>query len=521
MNLAAELLSVGEPDAVAIYAGPTEVTYRALRDKVESAARLLLSRGGTRQDRVAILAENGVFFVVSYLAVIRAGMVAVPLQTDESPETTIRILQETNARTLLVSPRHATQVNGWAPLAHVSILGGPDLAASDGSRTEPLPDMDPTRDLASLMFTSGSTGQPKGVMVTHGNIACNTRDIVSYLGLSPTDRTLAVLPFYYCFGLSVLHSQLAAGATLIINNQFMYPEKVLQEINDRACTGLAGVPSTFQILLRKSRFLRSTFPSLRWLQQAGGRLPNPCILEIVEAFPHVRFYVMYGQTEATARLSYLPPERLHDKLGSIGRGLPSTRLDVLRPDGTRVAPGGGEVGEIVASGRNVTLGYWNDPQETAKYFRDGKLYTGDLAHIDADGFIYIVERARDIIKSGGNRVSASEIEDVIAEVRDVLEVAVVGAADEILGEAIVAFVAVSDTAVAPSPEVLAHCRQRLPAWKTPHAVVHVRQLPHSGSGKVMKANLKSFAADVVRSASRDFGGLLSSNDSVGAHRIER
>ncbi len=297
---------------------------------------------------------------------------------------------------------------------------------------EPLPDVNPD-DLAALMFTSGSTGEPKGVMVTHRNIACNTRDIVEYLELSSSDRALVILPFYYCFGLSVLHTHLAVGASVVIHNQFMYPERALQVLKERACTGLAGVPSTYQILLRRSRFKGSQFPSLRWLQQAGGKLPNACIREIAESFSQVRFFVMYGQTEATARLSYLPPDRIHDKLGSIGRGLPSTRLEVLGTDGRPVRPGSDEVGEIVASGENITRGYWNDPGETAKYFRGGKLYTGDLARVDADGFIYVVERERDIIKSGGNRISAKEVEDAIAELQDVIEVAVVGASHQILG----------------------------------------------------------------------------------------
>ena len=334
-------------------------------------------------------------------------------------------------------------------------------------------------------------------MVTHRNIACNTRDIVSYLQLSSNDRALVVLPFYYCFGLSVLHTHLFAGGSVVINNQFMYPEKVLQELETRACTGLAGVPSTYQILLRQSRFKRSSFPSLRWLQQAGGRLPSPCVQEIAEAFPHVKFYVMYGQTEGTARLSYLPPDRLHDKLGSIGTGLASTRLEVLSTDGRPVKPGSNEVGEIVASGENITRGYWNDPNETAKYFRGGKLHTGDLARVDADGFIYIVEREREMIKCGGNRVSAREVEDALAQLQEVVEVAVVGAPHEILGEAMVAFVTLSDGAEKQVGTILDHCRNLLPASKIPEAVVHLRALPHGSSGKVLKRALTSLAVDVL------------------------
>jgi long-chain acyl-CoA synthetase len=258
----------------------------------------------------------------------------------------------------------------------------------------------------------------------------------------------------------------------------------------KECTGFAGVPSTYQILLRNSRFRRMTFPRLRWFQQAGGKLPNACIQELRGAFPEVRYYLMYGQTEGTARLSYLPPERLADKLGSIGRGLPSTRLEVIRPDGVPVAPGSDEIGEIVASGGNIAPGYWNDPAETAKFFRNGRLHTGDLARVDSEGFLFIVDRERDMIKSGGNRVSAKEIEEVIAELAEVVEVAVVGAPHDLLGEAIKAFVVPAQGAPLTARDVDCHCRRRLPASKVPEQIIFLESMAHNGSGKILKAELK-------------------------------
>jgi acyl-CoA synthetase (AMP-forming)/AMP-acid ligase II len=495
------------------------VTYAQLREAVDQKARALREMGHESQDRVAIWSENSVFFIVSYLAVIRAGLVAVPLQTDSSPKTGIRIVKETAARTVLGSRRFRNKVNDWAPEAGAAVFDESDLGAPARDKA-PLPELNSEDDLAALMFTSGSTGAPKGVMVTHGNIACNTADIVHYLGLGSDDRAMLILPLYYCFGLSVLHSHLAVGGSIVINNQFTYPEKVLAEIDSRSCTGLAGVPSTYQILLRNTRFKKSSFPSLRWIQQAGGALPNRCIGEIVEAFQQVRFYVMYGQTEGSARLSYLPPERLGDKLGSVGRGLPSTRLDVLRSDGTPVKPGSDEVGEIVASGKNIALGYWNDEEETAKYFRNGRLYTGDLARVDR-GFVYIVEREREMIKSGGNRVSPREIEDVIAECSEVVEAAVVGAPHEILGEAIVAFVVLSTGAESQAPSILDHCRRKLPPFKTPELVIHLSRLPYNGTGKVLKASLKPLAADLLMPASSHKSSVVFEDQSIRTLGIER
>jgi acyl-CoA synthetase (AMP-forming)/AMP-acid ligase II len=302
---------------------------------------------------------------------------------------------------------------------------------------------------------------------------------------------MVVLPFHYCFGLSLLHTHLLAGGAVVLNNNFrLFPEAVLQEMIQKKCTGLAGVPSTFQLLLRKSRFCQLNFPKLRWLQQAGGKLPNPQIVEILTAFPQVRFFTMYGQTEATARLSYLPPERLADKLGSIGRGLASTKLEVLTPAGIPVRPGSNEVGEIVASGDNITLGYWNDPAETARYFRAGKLHTGDLARVDAEGFIYIVDRERDLIKSGGNRVSATEVEAVVAELPAVIEVAVLGAPHDLLGEAVQAFIVAQPGAGLTSEAVRAHCWKRLPPFKVPENVIFLDRMPQNSTGKILKPKLK-------------------------------
>jgi acyl-CoA synthetase (AMP-forming)/AMP-acid ligase II len=230
---------------------------------------------------------------------------------------------------------------------------------------------------------------------------------------------------------------------------------------------------------------------LRWLQQAGGKLPNPLICEIRRVVPDVQLFIMYGQTEATARLSYLPPDRLDDKLGSIGRGLPHCRLEVLRADGAPVAPGSDEIGEIVASGQNITLGYWGDPTESAKYFCKGRLHTGDMARVDADGFIFIVERARDFIKAMGYRVGPKEVEEVLAEMPEVVESAVLGVPDELWGEAVQAYIVTVRPEQLTEDDVRAHCLRRLPNYKIPQRIVFLPRLPKLSSGKVDKEWLRS------------------------------
>jgi len=493
-NFAQHLLARGRDADPALLQGEQVMAYAELRRQSAAAAALLLASGCRPGERVGLFAENSPFFVVAYLGVLRAGLCAVPFQTEIDEAAFRRIAASTGLRRLWVSPRQSARVKPWVESLGLEPLGEDALSAARAPTDAGFAAVDESRDLAALMYTSGSTGEPKGVKVTHRNLATNTADIVDYLGLTPADRAMAVLPFYYCYGASVLHTHLAVGASLVLARTFMFPEKVLDELEARGCSGLAGVPSTYQILLRKTRFKERRFPALRWLQQAGGRLPEAFIRELRAAHPELRFYTMYGQTEATARMSYLPPERLDDKLGSIGKGLRSTRLEVLREDGRPVTPGSDEVGEIVASGDNVTAGYWQDEEETRRYFRGGRLYTGDLARVDADGFIFVVERARDFIKSAGNRVSPKEIEEVIAELPSVLEVAVVGVPDELWGEAIRAVVVGSAPGRPTADEVLAHCRKRLPNHKVPQYVVLADGLPKTSTGKVDKLRLRGAQA---------------------------
>jgi len=480
--------------------GRESLTHEQLRAAACGWAARLRDRGAMPEDRVGLFSENSPFFIAAYLGAICAGACAVPCPVDCNDPMLRRIISATAMKRMLVSARFEPRVRALAESLGVEVIG--ESACRTGPTECRAVSVDPLRHLAAIMFTSGSTGEAKGVMVTHRNVACNTQDIIEYMGLTADDRAMVVLPFYYCYGTSLLHAVLASGGCLVLNNRFMFPEKMLDEMEQQRCTGLAGVPATYQILLRKTRFAQRRFPTLRWLQQAGGKLANPFIREIRQALPAVRFFTMYGQTEATARLSYLPPERLDDKMGSIGKGLPHARLEVLHPDGTPVRPGSDEVGEIVASGDSITLGYWNDPDETSRYFRHGKLYTGDMARLDDDGFIYIVERARDFIKAMGNRVGPKEVEEVIAELPQVVEAAVIGVPDEMWGEAIKAFIVTVSPGQLTRDDVRNHCLKRLPNYKIPEHVEFLSRLPKTGNGKVDKVALKGLrrpeeAADVL------------------------
>ncbi len=485
MNVTNYLLE-GKPDAApALLTLSAEHTYGTLRESAESVADFLLVSGGAKGERVLLLAENSLFWVAAYLGTLRAGMVCVPLPTNIAAADLEYIVTATSPR-FIFADRRATR------LIPESSRDVPLISSIPENTRHATRARVNDSDLAALMFTSGSTGRPRGVMITHRNIVANTESIIQYLSLTSCDRIMCVLPFHYCFGTSLLHTHLAVGGSLVIDSRFMYPEAVLQRMQQSGCTGFAGVPSHYQILLRKSNLGKMDFPDLRYVQQAGGQLPPAFISQLREALPGKQIFIMYGQTEATARLSYLPPDQLDRKLGSAGKGIPGVRLAVVGEDGHAVAPR--QTGEIVAEGDNISPGYWNDPEETARCFRDGRLYTGDLATVDEDGFIYIVDRAKDFLKCGGKRVSCRHLENVLLEYDELIEAAVVGVPDEVLGEAALAYVVAKNPKVQPTPQQLeTHCRSRLPLSFVPKRYVLLSSLPKNSSGKVLRPLLKTQA----------------------------
>jgi acyl-CoA synthetase (AMP-forming)/AMP-acid ligase II len=350
----------------------------------------------------------------------------------------------------------------------------------------PVPRLDPSQP-ALILYTSGSTGRPRGVVQTFGNVDANSRSIVQYLGLGPADRALVVLPLYYCYGRSVLQTHLLAGGSLFLDGRFAFPRVVMESLADEGCTGLAGVPLTFEILRRQVDVAAMRFPRLRYLTQAGGAMAPDTIDWVRQAFQPARLFVMYGQTEATARLSYLPPERAADKRGAIGIPIPGVELRVVDEKGRPVPDG--ETGHLVARGGNVTLGYLDEPEETASILHDGWLWTGDLAHRDADGFFFHQGRSKEILKIGGHRVSPVEIEHAVGRHPDVAEAAVIGVPDALKGELPAAFVVARPGVTLDLEEVRRFCREHLPAFKVPATVTQVESLPRNEAGKLLRAQL--------------------------------
>jgi long-chain acyl-CoA synthetase len=463
--------------------GKEEITFRELYAQSIGLAEHIRSEIGEDKN-VLLLSPNNIFFMVVYLAVLKSGNTVVPLDPMIEEKNFSYIREFAEAKMIFAAPpaKNRLSLSDEDVITELNI----DPLSAD-YQLPPLTSFDPER-IAEIIFTSGSTGKPKGVMLSHKNLVANTASIVEYLELTEDDRMLVVLPFYYCYGLSLMHTHLRVGGSMVFNNAFIFIGAVINDLKNHECSGFAGVPSHFQILLRKSdSFKTMEFPNLKYVTQAGGKLATVFIDEFREAHPEVDFVVMYGQTEATARLSYLPVELYEERKGSIGKGIPGVELKVVNKEGKVVQPG--ETGEVIAKGDNVMPGYYKDAEGTAQAIRDGWLYTGDLGTVDEDGFIYLTARSKEIIKVGGKRISPKEIEAVILSLPDVVDCTIEGVEDEIQGEALKAIVTINSSSgkSLDAETIKEHCAQHLALYKVPQIIGIQDRLQMSATGKKIKS----------------------------------
>ncbi|RUM89190.1 MAG: AMP-dependent synthetase [Thermodesulfatator sp.] len=494
------------PDSPVLLYDKKTITYSRLAMAAWSVADWLCSMHLDRGFRAAILTEDPFEYFAAYFAAIMAGGLALGLNSQTSRRSLSYYLNDSKASVLFTNGKYIKilkqTIKDVSGLGHICISGknvpehlheascedfsGLLERQVDSGRFQ-LP-WRSSCDIAQIIYTSGTTGNPKGVMLSHSSLDANTRSIIEYLQICHDDRVMAVLPFFYSYGNSIMLTHVAAGASLSVNQNFMYPNMILEQMKEHEVTGLSGVPSTFSILLHRSALNNYSFPVLRYITQAGAPMSPSVAFELQKKFPGVKIFIMYGQTEASARLSYLPPEDLERKPGSIGKPIPGVELQLLDANGSPVLQG--KTGEIVARGENIMSGYWRRPEETAKVLRQEGLWTGDLAYKDSDGYLYIVSRKSDIIKSGAHRIGPQEIEDVIMEHGTVSEVAVIGIPDEILGEKIKACVVLKKGQKCTVKELRKHCRAILPAYKVPHTIEFLPDLPKTSTGKIKRSALR-------------------------------
>lgn len=492
------------PERIALVDGARSASYAQLWTACLGFAEALRARGLRVGDRVAIVLPNRIEAVVALYGTWLAGGVAVPLNVQARERDLTPWLAHCGASHVVYEGDHADTIAALraqpqAPVAWALQPGQPitpaphahDAPAAFGASQE-------ADSPALILYTSGTTGAPKGVTLSHANLLANAGAVVAYLRLDASDSVLGMLPFYYAYGASVLHTHLLRGARVVIASNQLFPHALMETVARERITGLSGVPSTFALLLERLDLRTYDLSALRYVTQAGGAMTPSLTTRLRAALPAPRLFVMYGQTEATSRLTWLPPEALDAKLGSVGVPVEGVQLRIVHEDGSPAAPG--EEGEVEAHGPGVMLGYWNAPEATAAVLRESWLRTGDLGRLDADGFLYLAGRRSDMIKTGAHRVHPGDIEEAIAELAAVSEVAVVGVADDVLGQVPKAYVVLRETAspsqthhaqscVSQELAIKAHCRTRLPPYKIPRFVEFVDALPKTASGKVRRVAL--------------------------------
>ena len=488
------------PEKVAVVQEHRRAEYSRVNRWANQLAHRLIKANIRKGDRVVILCENSIEYIFCYYGILKAGGIAVSLNTDLKPDGLAELLKELEPKVLIVSSKCERTVRSLdlSPF-HVGQLLVIDPRTSNQSTGDAIfslyeelasqPDGNPGLEIdpescAAIIYTSGSAGKPKGVMLSHANIVANTRAIIEYLKLTSSDVQMVVLPFFFVMGKSLLNTHFAVGGRVVINNQFAYTASVLKQMAEEGVTGFSGVPATYAQLLFKSPLTqyRDKLPSLRYCSQAGGHLPRQIKSELLKILPpHTLLFVMYGATEAAARLTYVPPEFLRSKIDSIGKPIAGVTIEVISPEGKVLGPG--ETGELVARGENIMLGYYKDDEATKKVLDQHGYRTGDLGYSDTDGFLYVTGRKDDQIKVGGHRIDPQDIEDVVVESGQAIECIIFATPDLFRDLKLVGLAVPIRKSADTARKILEYCHRKLPKYKTPDSLVLVEAIPKNSNGK--------------------------------------
>jgi long-chain acyl-CoA synthetase len=479
-------------------------SYDELLDGALRLANGLLARGVQRGDRVAIYMDNTWPCVVSIYATLLAGGVFLMVNPQTKSDKLEFILNDSGAKLLLTDGHLAKEFlpvlarastlagvvcSGQVPSGQgiedfgEVVRGSQPLAAASG--VIPL-------DLAALIYTSGSTGNPKGVMQTHQSMVFAAGSLIEYLRLGAADRILCLLPLAFDYGLYQLLMAIQLGATLVLERSFTYPAQVFARMEAQNVSVFPGVPTVYSMLLSIHGRSPLCFPSVTRVTNTAAALPDDFVSRLRDIFPNALIYKMYGLTECK-RVSYLEPELADRKPGSVGKAIPGTETYLLTPEGEPVPPG--DTGILYVRGPHVMAGYWNRPDLTAHMLKPGRLpgervlCTQDFFRTDAEGFLYFVGRSDDIIKTRGEKVSPVEVENVMHGISGVREVAVVGIPDELLGQAIRAYVVLEAEAGLDERQLRLACASRLENFMVPKEIVLCASLPKTATGKVSKKAL--------------------------------
>jgi len=497
------------PDKVALICDGQRLTYKQVEERCNEIAHGLADQGIQPGDRVAVWLPNSVESVLAIFGILKADAVFTVINSSTKLDKLTYVLNNCTASGLFAPIKSYSQVirllEAVPSLRFATLCGktskNAEMPTNDRVKpfafyekhsAMPLHQTTIDIDLACLIYTSGSTGDPKGVMSTHANMVFAASSIIQYLENNPDDIVINVLPLSFDYGLYQLLMVFKFGGTLVLERSFAFPAAILKRIAQEKVTGLPGVPTVFALMLQMD-LTQFDLSSLRYLTNTAAALPVDHIQRLRDAFPWTRLYSMYGLTECKRTL-YLPPEQLNHRPGSVGIAIPGTEVWIEDEDGTRLGPD--QVGELVVRGSHVMQGYWNAPELTAHRYRPGRypaeryLYTGDLFKMDAEGYLYFVARKDDIIKSRGEKVAPKEVESAIYQLEGIVEVAVIGTPDPLLGEAIKAFVVTHEGVQLSEQEILRHCRQHLEDFMVPKQIEFMTSLPKTSSGKIKKTGLR-------------------------------
>jgi len=486
------------PDkAIAVF-GDDVVTYRQMADRSAALATGLQARGVGAGDVVGLLSYNSVDFLETIFAANHLGAIAMPINWRLAAAEVAFILEHSQARAFVCDDElldlgedAAGRVDG--DLVRVAISTGSledwERLADVRVTTDPVPRVSAgADDLHRLMYTSGTTGRPKGVMITHANLAWKNFAHITELGVTEADVGLACGPLYHVGALDLITTtMIAAGATTVVHRVFD-AELVVEEIERSRVTCMWTAPAMVRAILEVPGVEGSDLSSVRLIIAGGEKMPIPFIERLRRTFPSAWFADAYGLTETVSGDTFLDRDSTVSKLGSVGRACPYLELEIWDDQGTPVPAG--ERGEVVLRGPKVFKGYWRDPEATSAAFAGGWFHTGDVGVKDEDGFVYIVDRLKDMIVSGGENIAGSEVERVLYEHAAVVEAAVVGRPDDRWGEVPVAYVVLAPEATVTPDELIEHCREQLAKFKVPKAVTVIDALPRNPSGKVLKRELR-------------------------------
>lgn len=514
MNLVSTVHEIAgkQPNKVAYHFMGQDTTYGQFDTQVAQLASALEDLGIEKGDHVAFLLGNTPHFLISLYATMRIGAIAIPVNPIYTPDEISYIIQNSDAKVVIAIDQLLPLIEKAA--AMFTAVENYIICETDATvveKVEALPEdvrkkvqlfqslirsgastFVPVKmendDTAIILYTSGTTGNPKGAMLTHENLYSNARDVSMYLGFTPEDRMVATLPVFHVFALTVVvNAPLLRGAEILLVPRFS-PKDVFDIIREKKATVFAGVPTMYNFLYQFPEGKKEDFETVRLAISGGSSLPVALLHHFEEKFD-VRISEGYGLSEASPVTCFNPIEKERVP-GSIGMSISNVENKVINELGEEVP--NGEVGELIVRGPNVMKGYYKMPEETVVALRDGWLYTGDLARRDEEGYFYIVDRKKDLVIVGGYNVYPREVEEVLYEHPDVVEVAVIGVPDINFGEAVHAFVVVKEGIPEVEEVFIQFCATKLAKYKIPKRIEFLKELPKNTTGKILRRSLGQY-----------------------------